>query len=219
MAKYIQIDIYGNCGSYFKNSKPIPCPNNEHYQTCYTSLINSYRFYLAFENSLCDDYVSEKFWKFYTSSMIFKTNIIPVVRGAKRGQYNHLVDNENMLIYADDHQSAESLANHLNYLNENKTAYLDLFKWKFNLYNHFIANISIQNAATQQQQQTQPIQSDVQSPFCYLCSMLHNETFLHSATNPKWKLSEWFSVKSSCWDADEQRQLFYFLAQVAGFCF
>jgi hypothetical protein len=216
MMKYIQIDIYGNCGSYFKNSKPIPCQNNEFYNECFTNLIDSYKFYLAFENSLCDDYVSEKFWKFYTSSMIFKTNIVPVVKGAKRSQYNRLVNNEHMLIQAEDYKSAESLANHLVYLNMNQTAYLDYFKWKLNLYDQFTN--SSQNSLNDRIQQPL-IQSDVQAPFCYLCSMLHNKTFINSRTNPSWKLSEWFSVKESCWDADEQRQLFYRLAQLAGFCF
>lgn len=55
MMKYIQIDIYDNYGSYFssyfKNSKPIPCSNDDKFQTCFNQLIDSYRFYLIFENN------------------------------------------------------------------------------------------------------------------------------------------------------------------------
>ncbi len=33
----------------------------------------SYKFYLSFENSVCSDYVSEKFWK------ILNLDVVPVV--------------------------------------------------------------------------------------------------------------------------------------------
>ena len=54
MNKYTDIDIFGNCESLFKHPKPMPCPDNEFYNDCYINLVNSYRFYLAFENLLCN---------------------------------------------------------------------------------------------------------------------------------------------------------------------
>jgi alpha-1,3-fucosyltransferase len=38
-------------------------------------LDKGYKFYLSFENSLCSDYVTEKFWK------ILNFNIVPIVLG------------------------------------------------------------------------------------------------------------------------------------------
>ena len=40
---------------------------------CLQMLSTSYKFYLAFENSLCADYITEKFWK------VLDYNVIPVV--------------------------------------------------------------------------------------------------------------------------------------------
>ena len=47
---------------------------------CKKVLSKDYKFYLAFENSLCTDYITEKFFG------VLKLNIIPVVMGA--GNYD-----------------------------------------------------------------------------------------------------------------------------------
>lgn len=53
LAKYNQtMDVYGNCGDK-------KCPV-EDMEQCYALIESSYYFYLAFENSFCEDYVTEK---------------------------------------------------------------------------------------------------------------------------------------------------------------
>ena len=47
-------------------------------ERCIPDLGTTYRFYLAFENSFCTDYTTEKFFKLFIDGM----HIIPVVRGA-----------------------------------------------------------------------------------------------------------------------------------------
>ena len=42
---------------------------------CFGKVAEQYWFYLAFENSICNDYISEKFWR----SLDLKT--VPVVMG------------------------------------------------------------------------------------------------------------------------------------------
>ena len=54
LAKYIDVDIYGKCGKK-------KCPRREH-EKCEQLLSNDYKFYLAFENSHCRDYITEKFF-------------------------------------------------------------------------------------------------------------------------------------------------------------
>jgi hypothetical protein len=50
LSKHISIHIYGACGNR-------TCPRSN---LCYKNISSNYRFYLAFENSFCLDYASEK---------------------------------------------------------------------------------------------------------------------------------------------------------------
>ncbi|KAH9498770.1 hypothetical protein Btru_005087 [Bulinus truncatus] len=70
MKKYIQVDIFGYCGN------TSDCPRNDRGQ-CMDDILGSYKFYLSFENSMCPDYVTEKFFKIFHQNL----NIVPVVRG------------------------------------------------------------------------------------------------------------------------------------------
>src|SRR5258705_827989 len=54
LSNYIPVDIYGGCGN-------MSCPRSQTGQ-CIDILNKDYKFYLAFENSLCRDYVTEKFF-------------------------------------------------------------------------------------------------------------------------------------------------------------
>lgn len=54
LSKYIQVDIYGTCGA-------LRCPRSQS-QACFDMLDEDYKFYLAFENSNCKDYITEKFF-------------------------------------------------------------------------------------------------------------------------------------------------------------
>lgn len=52
--KFPQVDIYGACGNY-KCSRSTA-------DKCFEILDRDYKFYLAFENSNCKDYITEKFF-------------------------------------------------------------------------------------------------------------------------------------------------------------
>ena len=53
LANYIQVDIFGQCGDH-------KCPRRS--QVCFEMLKKDYKFYLAFENCNCRDYITEKFF-------------------------------------------------------------------------------------------------------------------------------------------------------------
>jgi hypothetical protein len=53
LQKYIPVDIYGKCGT-------MKCPRSKE-NKCLEMLDRDYKFYLAFENANCKDYITEKF--------------------------------------------------------------------------------------------------------------------------------------------------------------
>jgi hypothetical protein len=217
LRKHIDIDIYGKCTGYFENSLPDPCPKGSE-SNCFNKLMNSYKFYLSFENSLCDDYISEKFWKFYNHKTIFDVNILPVTRGATIEQFKKVAI-PNSLINAYNFESPNQLASYMNQLNQNDTAYLEYFGWKRQLFKKLNEKLSGNNKIQNVEDKTVFLKNKARSPFCYLCKQLHNRTFMESENNRLWKLSEWFGWKTSCWDDDEERRVPFFFAQLLGFCF
>lgn len=54
LQQWIEVDIFGACG-------PLTCERSQQ-SKCHKALNDTYKFYLAFENSLCQDYVTEKFF-------------------------------------------------------------------------------------------------------------------------------------------------------------
>ena len=53
LRKYIKVDVFGRCSGKFGQRRG--CGN-------LTACLKTFKFYLAFENALCEDYISEKYW-------------------------------------------------------------------------------------------------------------------------------------------------------------
>ncbi len=102
LQKYINVDIYGQCGDLSG------CPRSEG-NDCPKRLATKYKFYLAFENAICEEYVTEKF----TRTMTYPT--VPIVMGG--ADYSSFAP-ENSHINVFDFQSAEHLAKYLLYLDK-----------------------------------------------------------------------------------------------------
>src|SRR6218665_2585693 len=72
LRRYIPVDVFGGCGD-------LRCPldgTGNVFSTCDDHLERRYRFYLSFENSLCTDYITEKFWR------LLDRDVRPVTLGA-----------------------------------------------------------------------------------------------------------------------------------------
>lgn len=80
-----------------------------------------FRFYLAFENSVCIDYVTEKF------SRALKSFAVPIVL---KDAVAKDVAPRHSYIAVDNFNSTQDLAKYLHYLIGNKTAYVEYFKWR-----------------------------------------------------------------------------------------
>jgi len=114
LSKYIEIDVYGKCGNH-----TCKFPNED--DGCFQQLEESYKFYLSFENSLCHEYVTEKFFNALNRSLI------PVVYGY--GPYERIAP-LGSFINARSFHSAQHLGQYLNYLDHNPEEYEKYFEWK-----------------------------------------------------------------------------------------
>ncbi|RZF32653.1 hypothetical protein LSTR_LSTR004081 [Laodelphax striatellus] len=117
LAKHIQVDMYGACGAQYQ------CPRSNE-AACFRLLETKYKFYLAFENSNCREYITEKYFK---NSL--QHNVIPIVMGAPREDYE-LVSPKHSFIHVEDFDSPKDLATYLHKLDQDDDLFNSYFKWR-----------------------------------------------------------------------------------------
>ncbi|KAL1783809.1 galactoside 3(4)-L-fucosyltransferase-like [Sigmodon hispidus] len=86
--------------------------------------LSRYKFYLAFENSLHPDYITEKLWR-----NALETWAVPVVLGPSRKNYECFLPPD-AFIHVDDFQSPKDLALYLQELNRDSLSYQRYFRWR-----------------------------------------------------------------------------------------
>ena len=194
LSKYIQIDIYGKCGTHKD-----PCRHVKGYYEqarCLNGLFNDYKFYIAFENCNCDGYITEKFFKFYREDLIFKVDIVPIAMGASLEEYEKSAPKQPSFIFAPSYPSPKALADYLLYLNFNQTAYLEYFEWKYELY----ANLRrIPENYLLYSKSELFLKPQYFNPMCEFCLQLHNKTFM-SEKRPALKISEEYNFIKDCYN-------------------
>jgi len=117
LKKHIQVDVYGKCG----DQECGPANGGASNVECDAMIEENYKFFLAFENSLCTDYVTEKFYR--TLSRL----IVPVVLGS--ANYTRLAP-PGSFINALNYPSPSDLAKELKRLAGDHNAYDQHFWWK-----------------------------------------------------------------------------------------
>lgn len=110
-------------------ASPGACLNNLHVEgfadggaSAALSLMRRYRFLLAFENSRCPDYVTEKLFR------PLRSGTVPVYRGAPN--VREFLPAPDAAILADDFDSPRALAEHLAALAADEAAYARHLAWK-----------------------------------------------------------------------------------------
>ncbi|KAH7718577.1 fucosyl transferase [Aphelenchoides avenae] len=107
LQKYLPVDTFGSCG---RENCTVECMQDN---------LRDYKFYLAFENSVCEEYVTEKFFR-------FKNLIVPIVLRQK--DYLNLLP-RGSYIAVDQFSSFKQLVAHIGHLMRNTTDYLKYFEW------------------------------------------------------------------------------------------
>lgn len=143
LKKYIAVDVYGRCGN-------LTCPRNEtHWISephCYKLLSSTYKFYLSFENSVCQDYVTEKFFN------LMQHDIVPVVYGG--ADYERIAPPHS---YIDARKfTPQELAEYLKMIDADDSLYNGYFHWK----GHYRVEAGVEQMARR--------------AFCDLCRKLHD---------------------------------------------
>uniref|UniRef100_A0A1I8A902 Fucosyltransferase n=1 Tax=Steinernema glaseri TaxID=37863 RepID=A0A1I8A902_9BILA len=109
---HIPVDIYGDCGNF-------KCKRGD---LCETMLDTDYYFYISFENSICDDYITEKLW-----NQGYQHNIIPIV--LQRSVVERYVPPQSF-IAVDDFANVKDLAAELQRIMSDKALYASYFEWR-----------------------------------------------------------------------------------------
>jgi alpha-1,3-fucosyltransferase len=144
LAKFIPIDVYGKCGN-------MSCSRNTMHAysdpQCYQMLEAKYKFYLSFENSICEEYVTEKFFE------IANRDIVPIVYGG--ADYQRIAPPHSFIDALEF--TPEALAQYLTILDANDELYNEFFWWK----SHYKVEAGLEQMA--------------RHGFCDLCKKLHQD--------------------------------------------
>ena len=142
----LPVDIFGGCGKSI-------CKKGTF---CFGEMEKTYKFYLAFENTMYTDYVTEKVFNWYNR------NIIIVVRGGAK--YSRIIP-KGTVIDASEFKSATSLGKYLKKVAADKELYLSYLRKKDKYLNT-------------------GKMTEVQNAYCNLCERLNKlDEHRHSYSN------------------------------------
>ncbi|KAL5486659.1 hypothetical protein EMCRGX_G019169 [Ephydatia muelleri] len=124
LMKYVKVDSYGRC----LHNKDLP--DHLRNQMTFSSeeiykLQAKYKFSISFENAICEDYITEKFWRPLVAGSV------PIVRGSPT-ILDWAPDVEHSVIVADHFSSPKDLAEYLLYLDQNDEEYERYLEFKKN---------------------------------------------------------------------------------------
>lgn len=154
-----QVDVYGKCGT-------LECGSDT--DKCLRQFAKDYKFYLAFENSHCKDYITEKVFR----NSLGRGGIVPVVLGARKEEYEQQLPYKSF-IYVEDFASPEELAEYLHKVDQDDDLYNSYFQWVGTGEIHTLYPNLFYYA------------------WCRVCAMLHDD---YTMSNPRWypDINKWW---------------------------
>lgn len=157
----MQVDIYGKCGD-------LKC-SRDAMDKCYEMLQTDYKFYLAFENSNCVDYITEKLFE---NALQF--GVLPIVMGARPKDYEKYAP-KHSYIHVEEFASPKQLAEYLHKLSQDDQLYNSYFQWRG----------------------TGHVEWTPKKYFCHLCAMLHDNSTM-SRSKWYANVDAWWNAPNVC---------------------
>ncbi|KHJ39958.1 fucosyl transferase [Trichuris suis] len=164
LQKYLPVDVYGACG-------PLKCSRDN--PQC-RLLKKNYKFHFVFENSVCTDFVTGRFF----DALIDVS--IPIVL---RRKIYEPVGPKNSFIAADDFDTPKEMADYLLHLANDTEAYIKYFEWM-------------------KQYESIGEKRSQGKGFCHLCSMLQQMRQYNvrvSASKTAKDIMAWYNVTKNCY--------------------
>ena len=160
LQKYLTVDIYGKCGR-------LTCTREDE-SVCHKMLEHNYKFYLSFENSICDDYVTEKLFK------VLRYDVIPIYYGG--ADLTAMGLPPKVAIDVLSFESVKALVKHLEELARDDAKFAEHFWWR-------------------DYYEIRDRWEDRVQPFCDLCKALHNPKEPRKVYAD---MHKWFVTDSNC---------------------
>ncbi|CAK9303558.1 unnamed protein product [Gordionus sp. m RMFG-2023] len=164
------LEVRGGCSKNFPDTAPICYSNNEPTEVCMERYLSRYKFYLAFENSNCVHYITEKFFRALSIGMV------PVVFGARYSDYVKIAPPLSFIFVASPlamkAARVKELSKYLLKLDSNDTLYNEYHAWR----EEYI------------------IVGKKNKHLCSICEHLH----LKDIPNKSYKISDWWNSKRDC---------------------
>ncbi|XP_046339393.2 uncharacterized protein LOC124120578 isoform X1 [Haliotis rufescens] len=166
--QFIKIDSYSDC----EHNKDFPS-NNLTFKTLkgmgpmmsdgFFKLIAQYKFAFAFENAVCDDYITEKFWR------PLRLGVVPIAFGSSK--IKDMAPTDHAIIDIRDYQSVREVADLITSLDSNDVEYMKFLDFK---------QTGVTNPVLKEELRKRdwgngkPIRSYFHGFQCFLCNKLHD---------------------------------------------
>ena len=165
LKKYINVDVFGDCGKAWNCGRR--CDHD--LDNCFDILNTTYKFYLAFENELCQEYITEKFYE------NFDYDVLLVSRGDLPGSSSINIS-KRAYINAGDFKSAHELGKYLKQLSTDIDEYSKMLEEKDTYYVVRYRNL-------------------FDKAMCEVCKRLNNVDMHRSVYEDVYK---WMTIKHAC---------------------
>lgn len=122
LMKHIDVDSYGQCVKNKDLPSHLTDPVESMFAEGFHDLIAQYKFTLAFENAICDDYMTEKLYR------PLHVGSVPIYMGSHKA--NKWVPSNQSVIFIDNFSTPKDLADFVKFLDEDDNEYEKYLQFK-----------------------------------------------------------------------------------------